>query len=292
VTRALVVALAGLVLASMSSSPAVAGRGKKPAPAPAPAPVKADPPAPVPTPPPPPPDTSSSSVAPPTDSGLVVGILDVRVVGMSPGVGDEFEHQLEALSADAAKGRFWIGTRSRLKEMLEGSTQWIDGCLLGPCMKVLREQTRVAVVLTVFLQSLGTTYRYVITLIRTDTGAVIDQRTDACGACTQDEAVAAATIATVDAVSNVPEKVAETALADPAAVTLRVEAPLRHKLKHQRSRVRTAGLVLTGLAAIGGGLGGYWLSKDKDNMAGPALGAAAGLATAGLISFAVAWTFD
>jgi hypothetical protein len=230
--------------------------------------------------------------ATPPESRLVVGILDIRVAGMPASVGDEFERQLESLSADTAKGRFWIGTRARLKEMLENSTQWIDGCLLGPCMKVLRQQTRAAAVLTVFLQSFGTTYRYVITIIRTDTGAVIDQRMEACGACTQEEAVSAATLATVDALMSVPEKVAEVAASDPEAVAMRAEAPYRRKLGGAKRKVQTAALVMTGLALVSGGLGAYWSSQDDDDKAGPAFGAAAGLATAGLVGFAVSWSWD
>lgn len=239
-------------------------------------------------------DTSADTPGADAEAGarLVVGLLDVRVSGMSDAVGDDFERRLEAKSAEAATGKFWFGTRARLKEMLANSTQWIDGCLLGPCMKVLREQTRVAVVVTVFLQSLGTTYRYVITLIRTDTGAVIDQRTEACGACTQDEALTAATAATVDALGTVPQKVAEVAFADPKAVELRVERSFARRHRHQRRRLVVAATVITALAVVSGGLGAYWMSQEEGDRGRPALGAAAGLGTAGLVGLALAWSWD
>jgi hypothetical protein len=248
-------------------------------------------PAPAAAQPAPAPEAAAAAPVPEPDR-MVVGILDVRTEGLPAAAGDEFERQLEALSATAARGAFWIASRDRLKAILANSTQWIDGCLYGPCMRVLREQTRAAVVVTVVLQSLGTTYRYVITLVRTDTGAVIDQRTEACGACTQDEAIAAATTATVDALVRAPETVAEVALTDPDVVARRTEVPLRRRLGRNRTKVTAAAAVLTGLAVVGGVLGGYWLSEDDTDKAGPALGAAAGLATAGMVGFAVAWSWD
>jgi hypothetical protein len=283
VRSALVVAIAGLIIAAGAGPAAAKPRPRpKPVPAPEPSAVPAPPASPV---------EPSLGEAPPlaSDQRMIVGILDVRVAGMNQAVANEFEAQLERLSSEAAKGKLWIGTRAQLKEMLAGSTRWIDGCLLGPCMKVLHEQTRVAVVLTVFLQSMGTTYRYVITLIRTDTGAVIDQRTEPCGACTQGEAVTAATIASVDALLGVPDKLTTATLADPAAVALRAEAPFRKKLGDAQRRSRTTAIVLAGLAALGGGLGGYWLATDRNHVAGPALGAAAGFATASVLSFALTW---
>jgi hypothetical protein len=228
----------------------------------------------------------------PEPERMVVGVLDVRTEGLPAAAGDAFERELEALSATTARGAYWIASRDRLEAILANSTQWIDGCLYGPCMRVLREQTRAAVVVTVILQSLGTTYRYVITLVRTDTGAVIDQRTEACGACTQGEAIAAAATATVDALVRAPETVAEVALTDPDVVALRTELPLRRRLGRNQTRVTVTAAVLTGLAVVGGVLGGYWLSQDDTDKAGPALGAAAGLATAGMVGFAVAWSWD
>jgi hypothetical protein len=281
------VAVAGLVLVAAGSRAHAGGgggggRGHKKSAAPATTPE--------PEPPPPPEPPLGEAVPASDDPRLIVGILDVRVEGMPVAIGDEFERQLDALTLGTTKGRFWIGTRRRLKQMLSGSTQWMDGCLLGPCMKVMREQTRAAIVLTVFLQSLGSTYRYVITVIRTDTGAVVDQRTEACGACTQAEAVTAATIGALDAIAAAPARLVDEPR--PAEVKLETEAPYRKRLSKARRRTRTTALVLTGLAAIGGGLGGYWLATDKDDMARPALGAAAGLATAGMLSFALSLTWD
>jgi hypothetical protein len=289
VTRWLVAAIAGLVLVA-SGSPADAGPGGKKKKKPPPV----EPVVVTPEPPPPPAPEAPLGEAPPAanDPRLIVGILDIRVDGMPAAMGDEFERQLEQLAAGTTKDRFWIGTRRRLREMLARSTKWMEGCLLGPCMLELRKQTRAAVVLTVFLQNLGSTYRYVLTVIRTDSGAVVDQRTEACGACTQAEAVTAATIAALDAITGVPDKVVQNVLEDPKTITLRAEAPYKRRLSKAKRRTRTTALILTGLAAIGGGLGGYWLAKDKDDRARPTLGVAAGLATAGMLSFAVSLTWD
>ena len=59
----------------------------------------------------------------------------------------------------------------------------------------------------------------------------------------------------------------------------------------RRRRRRTA-LVLTGLAVVAAGAGFYWLAKEDDGLAGPMLGIAGGLATAGIVSFAVSVTWD
>jgi hypothetical protein len=229
-----------------------------------------------------------------TDAGTrpIVGILDIRVEGLPASAAGEFERQLEELSRDAGKGELWVASRARMEEILSGSSQWMGkGCLLGPCMQVVREQTHAELVMTVFLQGLGMTYRYVITVIRTDTGDVVDQRTEGCGACTQDEAISKATLAAIDALTAAPARLAA-AGRDRHQLASREVAPLERRLGKARRRTRATALVLTGLAAIGGGLGGYWLSRDRDDLGRPALGAAGGLAAAGALCFAVSLTWD
>ena len=228
----------------------------------------------------------------PGERRIIVGILDVRFDGMSKSAETEFERQLESVMTDAARERFWIATRRRMEAMLAGSTGWMKGCATGPCMKVVRSQTRAELALTVYLQGFGTTYRYLITLIRTDTGAVVDQRTESCAACTQSEAITQATTAILELVLGAPnpDQVKDPSVPDPAEENARMRAKARIETAKRRNN-RTA-LVLLGLGAVAGGIGGYALSRDEDAIGGPALGLAAGLAVSSVTVFVVNLTWD
>jgi hypothetical protein len=177
-----------------------------------------------------------------------------------------------------------------MREMLGGSTRWTEGCLLGPCMTEVRRQTQAHLVLTVFLQGLGTTYRHVITLIRTDTGAVVDQRTDVCVACAQSEAITKATSAILDMVSKAPD-LDQADGPDPTKVERELVAPMRSKLANTRRRTRITGVVLLAAAVAGAGVGMYFRSTD-DDMATPALAASAGLAASGVVVLGMSFAWD
>ena len=222
----------------------------------------------------------------------IVGILDVRVEGMGKTTGTEFERELESLMTDALRERFWIGSRQRMEAMLAGSTRWMKGCFHGPCLREVRTQTGAELVLTVYLQGMGTTYRYVITLLRTDTGEVVEQRSEACAACTQREAITQATTATLQLVMDAPDL---TELRNPAAPDPAVDQARHRALAQVRTgkrRISWTAMTLVGLAALGGGLGGYWLSQDRDDLARPALGLSAGLAVSGVTLLVVNLTWD
>jgi hypothetical protein len=224
-----------------------------------------------------------------TEPRRLIGILDIRVEGMPRTAAKDLETELES-TASPVRERFWIGSRDRMREMLAGSTTWTEGCLLGPCMTEVRMQTHADLVLTVFLQGLGTTYRHVITLIRTDTGGVVDQRTDTCVACAQSEAITKATSAILEMVGNTPD-LDKTGPIDPARMQRELVTPLRESLASARRRTRITGGVLLAAAVVGAGVGFYLYSSDRGG-ATPVLAASAGLAASGAVVLGMSFAWD
>lgn len=260
------------LLALLASSTALAAPRKGPRKEPpkeAPAPVVKEP-----DPPPPP-------VQPPPrmPNQRIVGVLDVRVEGVPPEIAAQFQQQLE-VQLDTK--RFWLAPRSRMHEMMSNSTKWTEGCVIGACLAEVRRQTQAELVLLAALTGSGTSFGYVVTLVRTDTGAVLEQKTERCDVCTVSEALANATLATVQILNNVPDK-----LPDPehdrqvqlAQVQARSDAQVAAARHHPRA-VAT-GVLITGLAVAAGGAGLYFANKDA-GVATAAVGG--GLVLGGLIA--------
>jgi hypothetical protein len=191
----------------------------------------------------------------------------------------QFQQQLE-VQLDTK--HFWLAPRSRMHEMMSNSTKWTEGCVIGACLSEVRRQTQAELVLLAALTGSGTSFGYVVTLVRTDTGAVLEQKSERCDVCTVSEALANATLATVQILNNVPDKLPDAEhdrQVQLAAVQTKADADVA-AAKHHPHAVAT-GVLITGLAVAAGGAGVYFASKD----AGVAMAAAGGgIALGGLIA--------
>lgn len=268
-------ALAALACAALAPAAALAGPGKK-------------------QPPPPPPPSDSSESAPPLatvtdvkpfpaagDKRRIIGILDVRVDGAPADVGAEFLKELEDL---VDIDHYYLAPRARIREAMASSTRWTDGCVVGPCLQELRAQTNAQIALLASLTGSGTSFGWVITLVRTDTGNVLSQRAERCDVCTVDEALQNATRAAVDLFSAIPDELpAEHAAAGqlaPASAGEHQVASLHH------ARTATGiGLLASGLAVAAIGTIVYFV-EHHDSVGLGGAGVGAGLVLGGAITLA------
>jgi hypothetical protein len=251
---------------------AVAGPKKKDPPKPPPpAPVDKTP---EPAPPPPPPPQP-----PPSANQRIVGVLDVRVEGVPPEIAAQFQ---SALEAQVDTKHFWLAPRSRMHEVMANSTKWTEGCFVGSCLYEVKRQTNADLVLLAALTGAGTSFGYVVTLVRTDTGTVLAQESERCDVCTVSEALANATLATVKILNAVPDTLPD----DKAAQIAKTQEMLagfakqKAQLEHHPKAVGT-GILITGLAIAAGGAGLYFVNRDAGIAAAAAGG---GIALGGVLA--------
>lgn len=207
-----------------------------------------------------------------------VGILDVRVDGVPDDAKAQFEKGLEEQLEGSS---FWLSTRAQMRERLKFSTKWTEGCLVGPCLVEVKTQTQAELVLLVALSGSGTSYGYIITLARTDTGSVVAQDSQRCDVCTPREAMRDATLATINLLNNVPDK-----LPDPAAQKGALDKALAgvdERLGADRKRVKKRGIIITvlGVATAAAGIAVYFVA-DKPDYSWAIAGAGGGLAAGGV----------
>jgi hypothetical protein len=246
---------AGLACLVALTTIAHAQRGRKKPPPP--------PPTPAPTPPPEPPKKK----APPTGKERIVGILDVR--GPTPTDEATFEKNLED---QLDTNTFWLAPRAIMRERLRNSTKWTEGCVVHHCLQEVKVQTNAQLVILAALTGSGTSFGFVVTVLRTDTGTVVAQETERCDVCTFNETMNAAVLSTIRLLTSIPDKLPDEAAEQAAAVDLAVRnalAPVEKKLvaAEKRSHAKALGITLTllGLAAVGGGAAWYFLDDDNEN---------------------------
>ena len=247
-----------------------AQRGKKP-PKPTPAPAPAPP-----AEPPPKPKKA------PTGKERIVGILDVR----GPTTADEltFERNLED---QLDTNTYWLAPRAIMRERLRNSTKWTEGCLVHHCLQEVKVQTGADVVILAALTGSGTSFGFVVTLLRTDTGKVVAQEAARCDVCTFVETMNAAVLATIKLLDQVPPKLPDETAQAGAAVDLAVQMavqPLEKKLDAaNRNNDTKLGIVMTvvGLAVAGGGAAWYF-ADDKNEMGLATACGGGGLALGGI----------
>jgi hypothetical protein len=262
-----------LVILAVLAGAAVAAPRKKEPPKKEPPVAKAPEPAPPPAPPPPP------QPPPPTSSQRIVGVLDVRVDGVPPEIAAQFQQQLEA---QVDPKHFWLAPRSRMHEMMTNSTKWTEGCVVGACLGEVKRQTNADLVLLVALNGSGTSFGYVVTLVRTDTGTVLAQESERCDVCTVSEALTKATLATVKILDAAPDQLPDDKAAEiekTQALMAKFDSRQRH-LEHHPKAVAT-GILLTGLAVAAGGAGLYYANHNA-GIATAAVGG--GLALGGIFA--------
>ena len=217
------------------------------------------------------------------DTEDVIGLLDVRVEGLSTDATVAFTRKIEeGLEMSGLK----VASRERLRAYLAG-TPWNSACLLGACLSELARGAEVSTVIEVALATSGPSYHYVITLLDTRTGHAINQVAAKCDVCTTDEAFAEASLAVVAVVNGVgdgaPRVIAPAV--DPAL------ARTRARVLHARGRARILGITLIGLAAAAAGGAYYFFRDDRDTLGGASAGAAGALGVAGFTSLGLSFSF-
>jgi hypothetical protein len=258
------------IVAALGTTAHAGPANKKPAP---PSAVPATQPAPPPEPPPPPLPGAN-------DPRMVIAVLDVRIDGTPPDVGVQFQ---KALDAQIDPKHFFVAPRSQIHEIMASSTRWTDGCDIGPCLQDLRKQTRASIALLASLTGSGTSFAWVITLARTDSGNVLSQRAERCDVCTVDEALRNATRAAIDLLSAVPEPLPDE---HPAPPPRDDSQPLEAKLAamHHTRTTTGIGLLVAGVAAAAAGTAVYY--GDGHSKAGLGVGGVgAGLLVGSLVTF-------
>jgi hypothetical protein len=229
---------------------------------------------------PPPDGTGARSRPVAADPRYTVALLEVRVEGLPDVVKDELWRQLDQ-SIDTK--RFWLPDRKYMKSRMMGSTKWTEGCVVGPCLSEVHTHTGADLVLLAALSGSGTSFGYVVTLIRTDTGQVVEQEADRCDVCTVNEAVSGATLAAGRLLSNVPDKLPDEAAEQTAAMEREI-GKAREQVTAYDHHTTKIGTVLTavGLAAAITGLALYVAQDQPTYAAATAVGGSA-LAASGLI---------
>jgi hypothetical protein len=211
----------------------------------------------------------------------MVGILDVRVEGVSSDIKAKFEQQLEQ---QLDTNQYWLSNRAQMRERMKFSTKWTEGCLVGECLAEVRTQTRAELVLLAALNGSGTSFGYVVTLVRTDTGRVLAQKSERCDVCTINEAMTEATLATIALLNEIPNTLPDDAALRASAMKTLVSVNKR-ELDDRQRRKRRIGMALTvaGLAVgIGGAAAAYFLMEHPRWAIGVAAGGA-GMATGGVV---------
>jgi hypothetical protein len=226
---------------------------------------------------PPPDGTGATHQAEPTDKRRIVDVLEVRVDGVPDEAKESFQRGLESQVDD----NYRVRSRAEMKQLMMRSTKWTEGCLVGQCLSEVRAHTGAELVLIAALTGSGTSFGYVVTLVRTDTGRVLQQESDRCDVCTVNEAIDKATRATKDLLGRVPET-----LPDEGAEAAQAEATIakaRGELAQRRLHTNRVGF---GLALIGVGVlvtgAGLYAFDAKSYAAMTAAGGAA-MAASGVV---------
>jgi hypothetical protein len=210
----------------------------------------------------PPPDGPGVPTRPaPADNRRIVGILDVRVEGVPDAVKESFQKELED---QFDTKHYWLASRSYMKERMLRSTKWTEGCLAGACLTEVRAQTGAELVLLAALTGSGTSFGYVVTLVRTDTGRVLQQNSERCDVCTVREAMAKATLATIDLLNNVPDKLPDEAAEHGATINTAVGKVQKELAAHDQHTTRI-GVVVTAIGVAAAAVGAVLYSLDKSS---------------------------
>jgi hypothetical protein len=261
------------IVSAMLAMGGVASAGPDSRPAPAATPAATPAPA---------PDGPGVRVRPgPADNRRIVGILDVRVEGVPEAVKDSFQRELEE-QFDVKQ--YWLGSRDYMKQRMQRSTKWTEGCLAGPCLAEVRAQTGAELVLLAALTGSGTSFGYVVTLVRTDTGRVLQQESDRCDVCTVREAMNKATLAMVGLLNNVPDRLPDEAAEQGAAINTAV-GKVQRELAARDQHATRVGVAITAIGVAVAVVGGVLYALDnKSSYAAPTAIGGGALTAGGIIA--------
>ena len=228
--------------------------------------------------------TATANPAPPSPSPSlketrrVIAVLDIHVEGVPSEMAQQFQNSLEA---QLDSKRYWLATRAKVRERMMLSTRWTDGCNVGKCLLDVKTQTGAELVLLAALSGSGTSFGYVVTLMRSDVGEVVTQMSDRCDVCTLNEVMTNATLATIQLINAVPDQLPDREAERHAAVALAIK-PLTTDLGALRQTKRRAGLALTIAGLVATGLGAaLYFNHDKPAYLAIAAGGA-GIVVGGL----------
>jgi hypothetical protein len=217
--------------------------------------------------------------APAAPKKKIIGILDVRVDGVSSTAAGKFETSIED---GLGSTEYWVATRKRMREILAGSG-WSEGCTVGPCLLEVKRQTGADLVVDAYFQGSGSSYRFVVTLVDTASGAVTAQVADHCDVCTLTEALDSAALATIGLVHGAEGTEALTAAHATAPSPTPPPSPVRP--------LRRTAMLLIAAAVIAGGSAAYFAHTGDNKLGYAAGGAAGGLGVAGIAVLAVSFEF-
>lgn len=228
---------------------------------------------------PPPDGTGAPNQPPASDNRLIVGILEVRVDGVPDEVKESFQRGLESQADDP---HYRLSPRARMKQMLMRSTRWTEGCIVGQCLGEVRALTGAELVLLAALNGAGTSFGYVVTLVRTDTGRVLQQQSERCDVCTVNEAMDKATKATTALLSHVPDKLPDEAAEQSATVDAAVARIREDMVAREHRKVQLGvGLGLVGVGVLVTGAALY--AFDARSYAAMTAAGGAAMAASGLV---------
>ncbi|HEX5061100.1 MAG TPA: hypothetical protein VFV99_17160 [Kofleriaceae bacterium] len=211
----------------------------------------------------------------------IVGILEVRVEGVPKEIARQFQSDLEK-QLDSRE--YWLAPQQRMREMMANSTKWTEGCVVGLCLNEVRAQTGAEIVVLASITGSGTSFGYVVTLMRTDTGRMLAQEASRCEVCTVNEVLTSATLAAVKLLNAAPDRLPDEAGEQSAALdvaTSKLQVQKTAQERHNRSR--GIALTLAGLVAAGAGATMY-LALDRPAWALGTAAAGAGLAVGGVVT--------
>jgi hypothetical protein len=212
----------------------------------------------------------------PNDRRKIVGVLEVRVDGVSTTAAEKFETGIEdGLSST----EYWVATRKRMREILAGSS-WSEGCVVGPCLAEVKRQTNADLIVDAYFEGTGSSYRFVVTLIETGAGSVVAQVADHCDVCTLTEALDTAALDTIGLVNGAND----TPIKAPPHTPATIDHP-------GRRGSRRASLLLFAGAALAGGTAAYFFHADKRDLGYAGAGAAVGLGVGGFAALALSFRF-
>ena len=228
----------------------------------------------------PPPDGTGEPVrSEPADTRRIVGILEVRVDGIPDEIKESFQRGLEH-GFDAR--RYRLDNRAQMKQALMRSTRWTEGCLIGQCLTEVRKQTGADLVLLAALTGSGTSFGYVVTLVRTDTGRVLRQDSQRCEVCTVNEAMDKATRATMALLDKLPDRLPDEA-AEQDATLERAVGKVKQEAADRDRHMTRLGIALT-LGGIAAAIaGGVMYARDQPNYAAMIMAGGSAAAVSGIV---------
>jgi hypothetical protein len=222
----------------------------------------------------------------------IVGILALEADGVSQTAAAKLEAGIEeGIAGTSGDEHPRVATRQRLNEMLAHS-KFDPGCRFGPCLEEIYKNTKVRMVLVGRIASSGPSYNFLVSMMDTRTGLLMSQVSTRCAVCTLDEAIASATLATIELITQ-----AESGDQDPAAVTassLKATAELASERKRtaagRRATRRTAFFFLSA-ALLAGGAGAYFTATDDGDVGYPLLAASGAFAVTSTALFVLSRKF-